>query len=433
MVVLIIILVLCVVYVLMLRSPTIICYKQKWSEPYLLGTAQAGFQNETSDMPPSQWKSFVKDMYQNITSPDHLNLKILKRDVNMLKNMGANCYRFSVEWSRVQQGVNEFDLSYYHSVCNMLKTEAIRPVVTLFHFVLPPWANDVWINKKRHFVRFAKRVVDELAKYNPIFITLNEPYLYALHGYMIGARPPFRKSTSLCLEVLAEMLANHVEIYNHTKRHHENCLVSIAKNVMPIHANTYLNPIEQALKVQFDNFFNRSYFRFINTGVVKFFLRGTYLQRRLSVGPVVDFFGVNHYTEMSLETQFSYRNPVEVQLRPPVISPGSTRSAAGWFVTPLSWYRTLDMVIANCDLPIIITECGVSNLEKGSAITRSDAMTHILSVIRTIPQVKGVMIWTLVDNIEWESGNSVRFGIFDIERRKTEIHEPIMNFFSSKN
>lgn len=403
-----------------------------WRGKYLVGTATAGFQNEEDDMPKSKWASYVHELFPYIKGPNQIDLDVFEHDIQLLKGMGGNTYRFSIEWSRVQPGPVQFRTEYYHRVCEVLKKHSIQPVITLFHFVLPPWAEDVWEHRTGAFTAFACRVVLEFEQYKPIFITLNEPYLYALHGYMLGVRPPFKKSVQLCLNVLTGMLSDHAYIYKFIKQRNEQILVSIAKNIMPVHANTQLNPIEQALRVQFNAWFNLSFFRFVNTGVISMFLMGKMSYCNTNCSCAFDFIGVNHYTEMSMATHLNYSNPIGVELRPPQIGVGSIRSAAGWFVTPLSWYKTLQLVTENTRIPVMVTECGVSNIVEESTIGRADAMANILNLINTFPQVCGVLVWTLIDNIEWEAGTGVRFGVFDIKRNETEIVDVVKSFFRHK-
>lgn len=406
--------------------------RKTWPMQYLVGAATAGFQNEEDNMPSSQWQEYVHRLYPCIKGPNQIDLSVLENDIALLKGAGGNSYRFSIEWCRVQPQQHMFDVSYYHNVCQLLKRYDMQPVITLFHFVLPKWAENVWVHRDSSFTAFACRVVLEFACYDPVIITLNEPYLYALHGYMLGIRPPFKKSVQLCLNVLLQMLCDHTYIYRFIKTHCPSLKVSIAKNVMPVHANTQLNPIEQALRIQFNAWFNLSFFRFVNTGIISMFLMGRVVYRNTQCPCAFDFVGVNHYTEMSMATHLNYNNPIGVELRPPNLGVGSIRSAAGWFVTPLSWFKTLQLVTENTRLPVIVTECGVSNIEDDAAISRADAMANILNLINTFPQVHGTMVWTLIDNIEWESGTNVKFGIFDKERAKTDIYTVVSNFFKHK-
>lgn len=397
--------------------------------PYVKGTAQAGFQNESIPFPRSHWQRFVNTVHSTLQSPNHIDLSQLQSDLQELKAMGGNSYRFSVEWARVSPNFYDFDISYYVSVCALLQSLELRPIITLFHFVLPDWATNVWTHKQPWFVKFSKKVICALCTFDPIWITLNEPFLYALHGYITGSRPPFRKSPKTGLIVLKNMLVDHCEIYQFCKHHDSKSIVGIAKNFMPVHADCVLNPFEQCLKYQFSNWFNQSFYNFLNTGHISFWLLGTYIRHNTHTFPVCDFVGVNHYTEMTFTTGIT--NPINVELRPQCLTYGSAYTKAGWYVTADSWFKTLESVCSEVNLPVIVTECGVSQIDQKEGITRRVVMQNILNTFNLFPQVQGVLVWTLIDNIEWESGNDVKFGIFDLTRKATEIYEPIKQFFQS--
>lgn len=408
------------------------CQVKKWVTKTLVGTAQAGFQNEAPPelQPPSMWRSFTGRLYKNLKSPMHIDLKVLACDLDTLKAMNGNSYRFSVEWARVQRDPGSWDTSYYHGVCRLLRERALRPVITLFHFVLPPWAEHNWEKGQNYFVTFGKRIMDEFKCYSPVWVTLNEPYLYALHSYMIGARPPFRKKPRRGMSVLCNMLTDHVELYRYGKDVCPHCPIGIAKNFMPVHAKSSMNPIDQAARFHFNAWFNESFLTFLRTGVIRMFFMGACAYTTTGMSAVADFVGVNHYTEISFATSFSLSRPIDVLLRPPRSVHRTALSEAGWIVTANSWITTLEMIVKHVpDMPIIVTECGVSNLKHNSSLNRSEAMANILTAINLFPQVKGVLVWTLVSNIEWESGDKVDFGVIGHDRSRSEIYDVCARHF----
>ncbi|CAG7715999.1 unnamed protein product, partial [Allacma fusca] len=71
-----------------------------------------------------------------------------KEDVQLLKGLGADYYRFSVSWSRVlpdgtiSGGINPAGLTYYNNLINELIANDIEPVVTLYHWDLPQALQD---------------------------------------------------------------------------------------------------------------------------------------------------------------------------------------------------------------------------------------------------------------------------------------------------
>ena len=64
-----------------------------------------------------------------------------KEDVQLLKNMSVNSYRFSIAWTRIlpkgNGDVNQLGIDYYNNLINELIANGIMPIVTLYHWDLP--------------------------------------------------------------------------------------------------------------------------------------------------------------------------------------------------------------------------------------------------------------------------------------------------------
>ena len=69
-----------------------------------------------------------------------------REDVQLLKEMGLNSYRFSISWSRIlPEGtgrVNAEGVEYYRDLINLLLASDITPVVTIYHWDLPQALED---------------------------------------------------------------------------------------------------------------------------------------------------------------------------------------------------------------------------------------------------------------------------------------------------
>ncbi len=61
-----------------------------------------------------------------------------KEDVQLMKKLGLNAYRFSISWSRIYPSgtgkINEEGIFFYDKLVNELLENGIEPVVTLFKF-----------------------------------------------------------------------------------------------------------------------------------------------------------------------------------------------------------------------------------------------------------------------------------------------------------
>jgi beta-glucosidase len=69
--------------------------------------------------------------------------ELYEKDFDLLNQMNLNCYRFSIEWSRVEPERGKFDqqaIATYKQMLHSLHERGITPVVTLHHFTNPLWA-----------------------------------------------------------------------------------------------------------------------------------------------------------------------------------------------------------------------------------------------------------------------------------------------------
>ncbi|MEK9174099.1 MAG: family 1 glycosylhydrolase, partial [Patescibacteria group bacterium] len=153
-------------------------------------------ESETAFQHNPHWEKFRAEAtdpknYISGAACDHWNR--YKEDFDILKSLGLNSYRFSLEWSRIEpsEGVfSEEALSHYEDMLLALHERGITPFVTLWHWTLPLWLADKGgITHKDfpfYFERYTQRVVNRLGKHIRFWITLNEPDVVASHSYLLG-------------------------------------------------------------------------------------------------------------------------------------------------------------------------------------------------------------------------------------------------------
>ncbi len=106
-------------------------------------------------------------------------------DIALMQQLGLDCYRFSIAWSRVLPegtgAVNAAGIAHYQRFCDDLIAAGIEPVVTLFHWDLPQaledrggWHERASIDWYRNYARVVREALGErVSKY----ITFNEPFI----------------------------------------------------------------------------------------------------------------------------------------------------------------------------------------------------------------------------------------------------------------
>lgn len=121
----------------------------KFPENFMWGAATSSIQIEgvapESGKGKNIWDEFshipgkTKDGYTPDVACSHFYR--YKEDVQIMKQMGIQAYRFSIDWSRVIPDgvgkVNEKGLQFYSDLINELLENNIEPYVTLYHWELP--------------------------------------------------------------------------------------------------------------------------------------------------------------------------------------------------------------------------------------------------------------------------------------------------------
>ena len=155
-----------------------------------------GARDQRSD---SIWDRFsetpgkIADGYRADIGCDHYHR--WREDIALMKDLGVNSTRFSVSWPRVEpsEGVGG-DLEFYDRLVDAYLEAGIDPMVHLFHWDFPLWAEDNggW-NDPRTPVRFghyARRIAEKLGDRVSRWLSFNEPNCFIGDGLMGTVHAP---------------------------------------------------------------------------------------------------------------------------------------------------------------------------------------------------------------------------------------------------
>ncbi|MFT3900406.1 MAG: family 1 glycosylhydrolase [Gordonia sp. (in: high G+C Gram-positive bacteria)] len=187
---------------------------------FLWGVASSGFQSEGSPggRPASNWTVPKKDVTPIGRSIDFRHR--YRSDIALAQGLGAKVYRVGVEWARVQPSPTRFDegeWAYYEDMVGAIVAAGMRPMVTIDHWVYPLWMmrKGGWANPNsaRLWMNYARRVVDRLSKFNPLWVTFNEPVMNTLQQVQRGEISP------AALPLMRDRMVDvHARIYRYIHR-----------------------------------------------------------------------------------------------------------------------------------------------------------------------------------------------------------------------
>ena len=343
-------------------------------------------------------------------------------DFALLPSIGANAYRFSVEWSRIEPRPGEFDegeLGLQRQRAHHLKRLGVEPIVTLHHFTHPRWfhAEGGWESpgSVQRFGRFARVVAEALAPHVCVWVTVNEPIVLLLGGYLGGLIPPGRRSFSAAAKALEHMLRAHEEAaWILREKSPAGVRVGIAHNMLEFAPDRSDSALDRRLARAGQRLYNRALVEAVATGDMDWAFPGEGRARfRLPDWPAAhDYLGVNYYSRVHLRLRGAAGVIGEYFYRD---RHGRGLTDTGWEVRPEGFDAVLRQA-AEAGRPILVTENGIAARDDGKR--RDFLREHVLVLAHRRAAgtaVEGYFHWSLLDNFEWLEGFRPRFGLFEVD------------------
>ncbi|HTE42258.1 MAG TPA: GH1 family beta-glucosidase [Steroidobacteraceae bacterium] len=417
----------------------------KFPQNFLWGCATSAYQVEGSPLAdgagPSIWERFVhtpgmvKDDDTGDIACDHYRRYV--SDVELMRELGLNAYRFSIAWSRVMpEGrgrVNAAGLGFYDRLVDELLAKGIQPTATLFHWDLPAALDDLggWLNPDvvNWFADYARVVYRKLDDRVKMWATLNEPWVVTDGGYLYGALAPGHRNKYEAPIASHHLLLAHSEAVRAYRAEGKN-RVGLVVNIEPKYpASQSVEDVAATRRA--DAYMNRQYLDPVLLGAYPEEMKEIFgeawpawpAEDLQKIREPIDFVGLNYYTRNVVRF-----DPAAWLLHAaPVRQKQATYTETGWEVFPQGLTDTL-LWIKNRygNLPLYVTENGAAFFDPPSSeqpvledpLRLDYYRKHLLAVhdaIRQGADVRGYFAWSLLDNFEWALGYSKRFGIVHVD------------------
>ncbi|GER54520.1 beta glucosidase 11 [Striga asiatica] len=331
-------------------------------------------------------------------------------DIDIMHSLGLTAYRFSISWSRILPrgrfgGVNLVGIAFYNKIIDNLLLKGIEPFVTIFHNEYPQeledrlggWLSplmqlrypffsypdhfDVLQNNREEFVHFAKTCFEYFSDRVTYWITINEPNLFAENSYERAKYPPAR-----CSPPFGDCPYGNSDIEP----------LIVVHNLLLGHAKAAKLYREQ-YKASTNDF--------------------ELMQHKVNG---VMSISVCAFMYVPLRDEEADK---EAANRALAFNTGMPR----FFVVP----RGMEDIVAYVreryqNKPMIITENGYSSPTNEDNIYQHDMkrinyhqsyLQYLARAIRKGADVRGYLIWSLMDNFEWSSGYDIKFGLYHVDRQ----------------
>jgi beta-glucosidase len=356
----------------------------------LIGTSTSAHQVEGNDKNSDWWHFEQTGRIAHKSGTGPMQYKQYKKDIQIMKKLGLNAYRFEINFSRVMPSpgiINKNAIKHYKSIITELKDAGIEPIPTLWHYTLPLWLYNIHGFERRENFSYFIKYVDALLESGldvKYILTINEPVIYTSKAYLSKEYPPFKRSYIMFNRVLNNILALHNEVYDILKAN--GYTVSFANNFMEFKSDAILYPVVKAL----DYLFNQR----------------PLLQTRF------DFIGINYYKTIDA-IKFMGSKIRKSRKRP-------------WFIDPSGLRKIVEREHFLFKKPVMITENGVDTLDDAYRIKFiNEHFSELMKAKKNGVPVLGYLHWSFIDNFEWNYGYDRNYGVLGFDHTtKRRIIKP---------
>ncbi len=355
-----------------------------------------------------------------------------REDFDRAQAAHQNAHRLSIAWSRIQPEPdrwNEQALDRYREMLIGMRERKITPMVTLHHFSEPLWVAELggWENEEiiPLFAAFVRKAVDALMPYCDLWVTINEPNVFAFQAYVEGTFPPGKKDFNAALGVLRHMVKAHAAAYAVIHELQPEARVGTSIHYRGFKPATWL-PFDHWAAKAFDRIFNALFPRALKDGVFDAIIKKERIPEAVGTQ---DFLGLNYYSSDTV--RFDLFAPGEMFARRfypedvPLSETGFIAHLPMGMLECVRWGNQFGV-------PMIITENGVEDSQ--DILRPRYIVEHLhalwLAVNQNYP-VQGYFYWSLVDNFEWERGWTQRFGLWGLDvGTQVRLHRPGVDLYS---
>ncbi|MBM6614477.1 glycoside hydrolase family 1 protein [Desemzia sp. RIT804] len=379
-----------------------------------------------------------------------------KEDFDYMQELGMNCYRFQISWSRVFPNgdgeVNEEGLEFYDRFIDDLLERGIEPMICLYHFDMPLHLAEKYRGfLSRYvvdaFVRYGKAIVDRYKEKVKYWISFNEQNIFAMDGaFKIGGVLEADGTEKELYQIQHNTLIAHAEIANYIHETAPKCeiggMVTYSK-AYPATSKPKDNLAAQIL----DDFTNQFHLDVFTNGKYPAFMLSYLKEHNLMpefkegdedtlAKMKSDWLSFSYYASSTINAEkittdtpiYKYR---EIGGKP---NPNLEATEWGWQIDPIGFRSILRDMYNRYKLPVFPIENGIGVIEElpEDELIQDDYRIeyhrdHLQAMKDAIfldgVECIGYLGWGLIDILSSQGDMRKRYGLVYVNRENHDLKD----------
>jgi len=384
---------------------------KSFPEKFLWGCATAGHQVEGNNTSSDFWtlEHLPQSLFKEPSGDacDHYHL--YPQDISLLADLGFNAYRFSLEWARIEPEEGLFsnaELEHYRRMLAACRERNLTTLLTYSHFSVPRWfaCQGGWQNASAPdlYARFCEKATRHLGDLVDYASTFNEPDVPQLLSWI--NLPGFQGKSPI--DMMQQALAN-VRQQLHASEFSDFFLgdaLKVREGLLAGHHKgmAAMKSVRSGMPIGFNLAITDDQPAPADSHLAE--KRAEVCGPWLEVAKQCDYLGVQTYSRAIVGRK---------DLLPP---PGAELTQAGWEFYPECVEHVVRYLSQEVRVPLIVTENGIATADDTRRVEYFQrALAGLKRAIDDGVDVRGYIAWSLLDNFEWMSGFTPKFGIVAVD------------------
>lgn len=392
-------------------APGLAAAPRRMPKGFLWGAAISAHQSEGNDVNADSWllEHLPETVYKDASGDACDSYNRYAEDFAIARSIGLNCYRFGIEWARIEPEPGLFsqaELDHYARVLSACRAHGLMPIVSYNHFTVPRWfaMRGGWEGPDSAdlFARYCARATRALGDQIGMASPFNEANITLLVKLLRGVTTPEYRAKRVTMVAAAAratnapafsslLFADPDRVDPHLREAHAKAYQAIKAGPgdFPVGVTLTTQAIEpvgaDSIAAAMEKMLYGDWWESVNAS---------------------DFVGVQAYTRF----RFDAKGPVA----PPA---GAAMTAAGYEYYPPALGAVIRLAARKTTKPIFVTESGIATDDDTRRSAWLDA--SIAEVERCLAEgidVRSYIYWSLLDNFEWTQGYGQHFGLVAVDR-----------------